>query len=84
MLREYEPAAHITHISPTPLLMCVAQNDVLSPTDLALKAYTRALEPKSLYLLKGCGHFDAYSGPNFEDNAGRQTKFLAENLCQFV
>jgi fermentation-respiration switch protein FrsA (DUF1100 family) len=78
--REYEPAAHITHISPTPLLMTVAQNDDLTPPDLALKAYGRALEPKELHILKG-GHFDGYSGPFFETNAGRQVEFLKKTLC---
>ncbi|RAQ73525.1 putative 31.7 kDa protein in traX-finO intergenic region [Aspergillus flavus] len=33
--REYNPSTHIHHISPAPLLMTVAQNDVLTPTDIA-------------------------------------------------
>jgi len=56
---EYEPAAQIEHISPTPLLMLVARQDAVTPTDLALRAYQRALEPKRLVFLPG-GHFDAY------------------------
>ncbi|KAJ5633763.1 Esterase/lipase [Penicillium herquei] len=79
-LREYYPSAHISRISPTPLLMTVADNDVLTPTSLALEAYSRALEPKKLQMLPG-GHFDAYSGPNFERNASFQARFLQENLC---
>lgn len=78
-LREYYPSAHIHRISPTPLLMTVAVNDVLSPTDLSLNAFCRALEPKSLHILPG-GHFDAYSGPNFERNAGLQAEFLKRHL----
>ncbi|KAF2226138.1 DltD N-terminal domain protein [Elsinoe ampelina] len=73
--REYNPAAHIHNIAPTPLLMTVAREDVLTPTDLALEAYGRAREPKQLNLLEG-GHFDGYSGGNFEGNAGVQTEFL--------
>lgn len=61
--------------------MTVAQNDVLTPTDLALKAFARALEPKQLHLLPG-GHFDGYSGPNFEANAGKQVEFLRDTLCK--
>lgn len=80
MLRAHEPWAHVHHISPTPLLMTVAENDVLTPTDLALEAYARAREPKQLQILPG-GHFDAYSGPNFEKNAGCQTEFLRRALC---
>jgi len=78
--REYYPSAHIHRISPTPLLMTVAENDVLTPTDLALEAYSRAREPKQLKILKG-GHFDAYAGPNFEENAGSQAEFLKKTLC---
>ena len=60
--------------------MTVAQNDDLTPADLALKVYGRALEPKELHILKS-GHFDAYSGPFFETNAGRQVEFLKKTLC---
>ena len=80
-LRAYEPFTHIHHIAPTPLLMTIADTDVLTPTDLALDAYTKALEPKQLQLLPNAGHFDAYSGPLFEKNAGVQTEFLRQHLC---
>jgi hypothetical protein len=59
MLSEYEPIAYVPYISPTPLLMLPARNDVLTPTDLAIGAYEKAREPKALQLLPG-GHFDAY------------------------
>ena len=78
--RGYNPAANIDRISPTPLLMTVAFNDVLTPTDLAIEAFSRAREPKELHILPG-GHFDAYSGPGFEKNAGRQLEFLKKTLC---
>jgi uncharacterized protein len=58
-LAEYNPQDWIDQISPTPLLMLPAANDVLTPTTLALRAYQKALEPKKLQLLPG-GHFDAY------------------------
>jgi fermentation-respiration switch protein FrsA (DUF1100 family) len=64
MYGEYEPAAQIARISPTPLLMLVAENDVVAMSDLAFEAYESALEPKKLVVLKG-GHFDAYTGPGF-------------------
>ena len=79
-LREYNPAAHIHHISPTPLLMTVPQNDVLTPTTLALEAYSRALEPKQLQILPG-GHFDVYTGFNFDRNVKTQAEFLKKYLC---
>ncbi|MEY2191730.1 alpha/beta hydrolase [Neobacillus sp. BF23-41] len=58
--RGYEPGAFIANISPTPLLMLVAKNDFITPTDLSLAAYEQALEPKKLVLIPG-GHFDPYT-----------------------
>ena len=59
MLGEYEPGDYITQISPTPLLMIIANQDHLAMADEAFAAYNRALEPKRLLVLNG-GHFDAY------------------------
>jgi fermentation-respiration switch protein FrsA (DUF1100 family) len=81
-MRAYNPSASIHRISPTPLLMTVARNDVLTPTTLALEAYGRAREPKRLNLLPG-GHFDAYTGENFEGNVKRQVEFLREFLVEY-
>jgi len=58
-LGEYNPIDYIEQISPTPLLVLPAANDVLTPTALAIGAYQKAREPKKLQLLPG-GHFDAY------------------------
>lgn len=78
--RAYDPSAWIHRISPTPLLMTIAEGDVLTPADIALAAYSRAREPKELNLLPG-GHFDGYTGKNFERNAGKQVEFLRKTLC---
>jgi fermentation-respiration switch protein FrsA (DUF1100 family) len=59
MLREYEPGSYVHRIAPTPLLMLVAEHDVLTPTELTLATYQKAREPKKLVILPG-GHFDAY------------------------
>jgi fermentation-respiration switch protein FrsA (DUF1100 family) len=81
MLMEYEPAAYVERISPTPLLMVVADGDHLTPTDLALAAYERALEPKRLVLLPG-GHFDVYTGPGFESASGAARDWFVEHLIK--
>jgi dienelactone hydrolase len=57
--RMYAPDDFIERVSPTPLLMLVADHDHIAVTDLALKAYERALQPKRLVMIKG-GHFDPY------------------------
>lgn len=59
LARMYEPGTWITRVSPTPLLLVVARDDKTTPTDLALTAYERALEPKSLVIIDG-GHYDVY------------------------
>ncbi len=48
--------------------MIVAGNDTLTPTDLAIAAYERALEPKSLVVMEG-EHFDAYTEPGLSQAA---------------
>lgn len=60
--------------------MTVAKGDVLTPADLAIEAYSRAREPKQLQILDA-GHFDAYTGKYFENNAGTQVDFLKRTLC---
>ncbi|KAE9376042.1 carbohydrate esterase family 7 protein [Stipitochalara longipes BDJ] len=77
--RSYNPSSHIHQISPTPLLMTVVENDTLMPTDLALAAYSKALEPKELQLLPG-SHFSVF-GSNFEKTVERQVDFLKKTLC---
>lgn len=76
--RMYEPGAWIARVSPTPLLMIVAQDDRLTVTDLALAAYERALEPKRLALLSG-GHFDPYLG-QFAKAEAAATNWFREHL----
>ncbi len=79
MAREYDPGAGIARISPTPLLMVVATQDTLSPTDLALDAYNRALEPKRLVLVPG-GHFEPYTGQGFAISSGAARDWLVRHL----
>jgi hypothetical protein len=40
---EYDPAESIHLVSPIPLLMIVAEKDTLTPTDMVIAAYERAL-----------------------------------------
>src|SRR5271154_3610248 len=59
LARMYEPGAWVARVSPTPLLMIVAMADDIPLTDLGLRAFGQALEPKKLVTVAG-GHFDAY------------------------
>jgi fermentation-respiration switch protein FrsA (DUF1100 family) len=59
--------------------MIVAREDKMTPTDLVLDAYERALEPKKLIILPG-GHYTCYM-----EELAQATKaareFFVENLC---
>lgn len=79
MYTDYEPVAHVGYISPTPLLMLVASNDVVAASDLAFEAYERALEPKRLVTLPG-GHFDAYTRSGFETASAAARDWFVRHL----
>lgn len=59
MYSAYEPGSYIDKIAPTPLLMLVAKQDVVSMTDEQVQAFNQAGEIKKIVLFDG-GHFDAY------------------------
>jgi uncharacterized protein len=80
MLGEYEPGSYIERISPTPLLMIIADGDHLAIAEEAFLAYNRALEPKKLLVLKG-GHFDAYV-KDFELSSGAARDWFVAHLGQ--
>jgi hypothetical protein len=79
MFLEYEPGTYMGRVSPTPLLMVVAAGDVLTVSDLAIDAYENAREPKKLVILPG-GHFDAYTGPDFQLSSAAARDWLVQHL----
>jgi fermentation-respiration switch protein FrsA (DUF1100 family) len=79
MATEYEPGAYISRIAPTPLLMIVAAEDHVAPYQIALDAYAEAREPKEIRVVAG-GHFDAYSGPGFDECAGAARDHFVKHL----
>lgn len=58
-LLEYNPAAAIRYLAPTPLLMIAAEQDALFPIDLVRAAYDQAAQPKRLAVLP-CDHQALY------------------------
>jgi uncharacterized protein len=79
LLGGYAPGAVIRHVSPTPLLLLVAENDVVTPTDLALDAYAEAREPKRVVVLPG-GHFGAYV-EKFEVASSEAIQWFKQHLA---
>jgi fermentation-respiration switch protein FrsA (DUF1100 family) len=78
--RMYEPGQWISRVSPTPLLMVVAERDVITLTDLELAAYERALEPKRLEIIPG-GHFDPYL-TEFDRAGAAALRWFQKHLAQ--
>lgn len=77
---EYEAMPYLERISPTPLLMIVADHDDITPTDIALRAFERALEPKKLLLLRG-EHYHAYL-EGFDETATAARDWFVQHLCK--
>ncbi|UZD91475.1 alpha/beta hydrolase [Cognatishimia activa] len=75
----YEPGAWVPRVSPTPVLMVVASQDTVTPTEMQLEAYEKLHEPKRLELYEG-GHFDAYVN-QFEKTSGAALKWFLEHLA---
>jgi hypothetical protein len=78
MFTEYEPGIYLPYISPTPLLLLVAEGDHLVPSELAIAAFDRAHQPKELVILPG-GHFDAYT-KGFEASSGPARDWFTRHL----
>ena len=78
MFIEYEPGIYIPSISPTPLMMLIARDDILTVSDLAFAAYETAREPKQLGVLNG-GHFDAYID-SFDESSSSAKNWFSQHL----
>jgi fermentation-respiration switch protein FrsA (DUF1100 family) len=61
-------------------MLIVAENDTLTPTDLAIEAFGRAREPKQLVIIPG-GHFDAYVS-GFESASTPTLKWFTQHLMK--
>ncbi len=79
-MMSFDPRAHIHRISPTPLLMVLAEDDKVIRTERQLEMYEMAQQPKELHIIKGAGHFGMYYGELFDNNIGAQLKFLKSIL----
>ena len=75
----FDPGVAVGHVAPTPLLMVVATDDDLAATDVALSAFERAGEPKSLELIEG-HHFVPYDGEALTSAATRARDFFIDSL----
>jgi pimeloyl-ACP methyl ester carboxylesterase len=73
----YRPGAKADRIA-CPLLVCVADDDATTPPGPAIEVAERA--PRGELRRYAFGHFDAYTGSDFEQVVGDQTQFLRRHL----
>lgn len=77
--KEFAPATNIQLISPTPLLMIIASDDIVCRTELQIQAFNRAGEPKKLVITEG-GHFNAYQGSAFDEAVSAAVEWFKQYL----
>lgn len=73
----YRPIDGVARIS-APLLLCIADRDVLTPPGPALEVARRA--PHATVARYPCQHFEIYLGDLFEQAVADQSAFLARHL----
>ncbi len=78
LMFEYDVTSFMERISPTPLLMIVAEYDTTTPTDIALECFAKVPGPKQLHVIKS-GHYAAYV-EKFEETSAAACEFFKANL----
>jgi dipeptidyl aminopeptidase/acylaminoacyl peptidase len=66
----------VDRIAPRPVLFITSDNDRLVPPEESEAMYRRAGEPKKLFVLRGFGHYEVYTGEAFR-------QVMAETLLWF-
>lgn len=74
----YDVTPYVPRISPTPLLMILADDDTTTPTDLALEAFALAREPKQVVVMPG-HHYRVYIDL-FPETSRIAAEFLSARL----
>jgi pimeloyl-ACP methyl ester carboxylesterase len=77
-VQRYRPLSAAARIQ-SPLLVCVAEQDVVTPPGPALEAASRA--PHGSAKRYPCQHFEIYLGALFEQAVADQIAFLREHLA---
>lgn len=73
---QYEALPYLPRVAPTPLLMIVSEQDRITPTDVALRAFADAREPKKLLTIPG-DHYRPYVEAFVESSTAGRDWFVA-------
>ena len=77
---DYHPEEVISRVAPNPMLFVVAEEDVLVPNEVTREVYDRAGQPKKWVVIPGCGHYDVYFPPIFEQVMAEATSWYTQHL----
>jgi hypothetical protein len=78
-MREFDPASMIHMMSPTALLLIVAEKDFFFPPDLVRAIYEKAIEPKAMSVLP-VKHFEMYTEPWLSKSANMAIDWFKKYL----
>jgi pimeloyl-ACP methyl ester carboxylesterase len=76
----FQPLKEIAQVR-CPVLLVAAAEDDLVPLAHVDGAFARIGHERKRLLVLDCGHFEVYTDPRFEENAGTQARFLVEALA---
>lgn len=60
---EFRPEAIVDRLSPRPLLLVAAGEDLRVPVEESARLYERARDRKTMVVLEGAAHHDVYQPP---------------------
>jgi fermentation-respiration switch protein FrsA (DUF1100 family) len=75
---EYDARPYVERLNTTPFQFVVAEDDLATPTDLALEAFARIRGPKELVIIRG-DHYTSYL-EFLPDAAGAAADFFSRHL----
>jgi alpha-beta hydrolase superfamily lysophospholipase len=79
---EFNPEDLVDRLTPRPLLMMVAAEDMRVPAEVSLPTFHRAREPKTLVVLESAAHHDVYKCPLRDRVSATAVSWLKQYLCE--
>jgi len=76
----WQPWGLLSHINPTPVMMLIPENDIISDPADQKKSFDQLEGPKRLCIAHGKGHLDVLSGDQASELMRQQVDFINEHL----
>jgi fermentation-respiration switch protein FrsA (DUF1100 family) len=81
-IKESMECRHENHIADLgiPVMIIGATGDIVCPVEESKILYTKAREPKDLFIIDGARHYDVYEGEYFKLSAGKALEWYSKYL----